>query len=241
MEKTKKKRMKLAISFFGVLYTAFLAWILYMSVFYRIEYNNPVISGMVLSVINLVFMFVLILTGNQKITKIMSIVNFAVFLPTFLLEFGNWILLIPTLIALLVTFFSTKLSATVKTVWTVVIVIIYIVGTLGFYIFTNVFLTNTDNTTLVVGTSPEKTYRYYVVDVQNNSTGRTEVYVEPNNKDKDILTINFLATGYEVKKYNAKNHDMPTVEWREGEKLYINNRRYDIDEWKWKYNFNEPF
>ncbi len=75
--------------------------------------------------------------------------------------------------------------------------------------------------------SGSETYRAYVVDVDDNAKGRTEVYVEPNDLDKDYDVIIFRAKGYNKRVYMYRNHDVPAVVWK-GDSLYINDNPYEF-------------
>ena len=238
MDFLNNKWLKRGISFISGIYACFILWLAYMSAFFKPEYKNIAAFSIVYVLINIIFLSFMIYTRKQPFTALVSMLMMVILLPVVYLNLDNFLFFIPPAVVILTMFFACKTNETLKTVLGTVFLLMYILGGLGFFIVTNLFIPKTTDTILQQGVSNTGVYRYYVLDVQDNSTGRTEVYVEPNDKDKDFGFMVFKATGYEQRKYNARNHEMPTVEWREGDKLYINNERYEIKEWNWKFNFD---
>ena len=231
-----KRTISVICSLYGVL----LAFLAYMSIFYKIEYTNKQIFAFVYVAITLTFLAIMILARKQYFTSVLSIVFLALMLPIVFLNLGDWLLIIPPAVLVITMFFVCRANETVKTVFGTIFLLVYIISGLAYFVVTNFFMTTSSDTyrRLSEGASNSGQYRYYVVDVKDNSGGRTEVYVEPNNKDKDLGFVKFKVKGYAQKKYNVRNHDMPTIEWREGDILYINNERCDIKPWKWQFTLN---
>ena len=232
--------VKRIVSAIGSLYAIFLAWLGYMSVFYKAEYENKASFAFIYIAINLFFLGIFLFARRQVFTSLLTMLMMVLLIPLVLMNLGDWILIIPPVVVVLILFFVCGATETVKTVLGTIFLLLYILSGLGFYIATNLFITNTSSTytELERGISNTRRYRYYVYSVTDNSDGRTEVYVEPNDKDKDYKVVRFAVNGYAQRKYNVRNHEKPTVEWREGDTLYINNERCDIKEWKWEFTLH---
>lgn len=234
----KNPWVKRGIALFSLLYVGFLAWLTYMSAFYHVSYANAGIFVVCYIGITLVFFAAMFFARKQLIISIAVMVMMLIMLPFVIFNLGNWMLIIPPAIMVLVIFFSCGASEGVKTVMGTIFLLLYILSILAYFVVTNLLLTKVDSTVIDQGESPSGTYRYYILDVNDNSGGRTEVYVEPNDRDISLGFVDFKAKGYEQRKYNVRNHELPTVEWRDGDKLYINNERYEFKEWKRKFVFD---
>lgn len=232
--------VKRAVSAVCAVYTLFLAWLGYMSIFYRIEYVNKISFTFIYIAINLFFLGIFLFARKQPFTSLLVMIMMVLLLPIVLMNLWDWALIFPPVVVVLILFFACGASEALKTVLGTIFLLLYIVSGLGFYIFTNLFMTSTSNdyTVLEKGISTTGIYRYTIYDVTDNSGGRTEVYVEPNDRDKDFGMVRFAINGYAQKKYNVRNHEKPTVEWRDGDTLYINNERYEIRKWKWEFTLH---
>lgn len=234
--------VKRGVSVFCGLYAAFLLWLDYMSIFYRLEYTNKAIFAVVYIGITLIFMTVMLFARKQAFTSILTMCMMVLMLPLVFLNLGNWLLIIPPAFLVLTMFFACGAGETSKTVLGTIFLLMYILGALAFFIFTNLFMTKTEDLLIENGVSSTNLYRYYVLDVMDNSTGRTEVYVEPNNMDKDFGFAVYKITGFEQRKYNVRNHEKPTIEWRDvdgKDTIFINGERCDLNEWEWKFSFTK--
>lgn len=229
--------IKRVLSVVSLAYTALLAWLSFTVAFYRIEYVSKPMFAFIYVALNLGFLVVMFLARKQVFTSVLAMINLVVYLPLCLLGFGDWLLIIPPAFVLLVMFFANGSSDTVKTVLGTIFLLMYILGALAFFVITTLFLGKVESTVLEKGVSPSGLYRYYTAEVEDNSGGHVEVYVEPNDRDIEIGPLALRAKGYEQKKYNSKTKEPPTVEWREGEVLYINNERCDLKPWEREFTF----
>ncbi len=231
---------KRVVAIFCCLYGVFLAWLGYMSVFYKISYVNKPVFAFIYVSLTLVFLAVMFFVRKHVITTILSMIMMVLIVPVVFMNLGDWLLIIPPIFLVVMMFFANGANETVKTVFGTIFLLFYIVCGLGFFVVANIFTTTKAESyqTLAEGVSNTGAYRYYVVDVQDNSGGRTEVYVEPNDRDKDFGSVQFKINGFAQRKYYERDHNMPNVEWRDGDTLYINNKRYEIKEWKWEFKLN---
>lgn len=213
--------------FLGLLtgaYTVLLCYIAYAVIFYNIEYTNKVMFAIVYTLISVAFGALVFFTRKSPITATFAMINMVVFLPTLLVDFGNWPLLIPGILLTLFAFFCVKMNVTAKTVIGTIFLLMYIIGGIGFYVMMNMFRVKTVDTLLGTGVSPSQSFRYYVLDVKNNSTGKTVVYIQPNNLDIDLKFIKLDCT---IKRRLMQGNNPMSVkcEW-DNEKFYINDKMY---------------
>ena len=125
-----------------------------------------------------------------------------------------------------------------------------IVG-IAFFLIMNVFRVTTVDTLIEQGVSPSGAFRYYVLDVQNKSTGKKCVYVQPNTLDVDKGFIKLDTTIKKLVKQAPKPCEI-SCEWS-GTKMIIDGEVYfdetdalaeqdgqlvyDIDDGTWSYTY----
>ncbi len=223
----------LAVSILCASYTLCLIYFAYAVFFYDIVYVDKTIFAVIYSAFSLVSGLLFFYTRRSFITCIIAMANMIIFFPTLLLDWGNWPLLIPAAMVTLFGFFCCKMNDTVKTVFGTVFLLMYILGSIAFFLVMNVFRVTTVDTLLTPPggiVSPSENFRCYVLDVKNKSSGKVAVYVEPNKLDKNVLNVIELKTTIKrlVKQANKENRDDALnydVHW-EDEKLFINGEEY---------------
>lgn len=237
-------------------YTVCLLYFAYAVFFYDIVYTDKTLFAVIYSAFSLVSGLLFFYTRRSFITCIIAMANMIMFFPTLLLDWGNWPLLIPAAMVTLFGFFCCKMNDTVKTVFGTVFLLMYILGSIVFFLVMNVFRVTTVDTLLTPPggiVSPSENFRCYVLDVKNKSAGKVAVYVEPNQLDKNFMNVIELKTTIKrlVKQANKENRDDALnydVHWEDG-KLFINGEEY-FDELDYTeknaageltYNFDEGF
>ena len=236
MEKIKKiltnKWFILAISILCGIYTLCLGYFAYAVFFYDIVYTDKVTFAIVYAAFSLISALFFYYTRKSFVTCIIGMINMVVFFPTLLMDWGNWPLLTPAAMVTVFGFFCCKMNDTVKTVFGTIFLLLYVLGGIVFFLIMNVFRVTTVDTLLTPQgglVSPSENFRCYVLDVQNKSSGKVAVYIEPNKLDKDLKFIRLETTikklvkqAIKENKDDALNYD---VHW-EDEKLYINGEEY---------------
>ena len=236
MEKIKKivtnKWFILAVSILCSAYTVCLIYFAYAVFFYDIVYTDKTMFAVIYSAFSLVAVLLFFYTRRSFITCLISMINMVMFFPTLLLDWGNWPLLIPAAMVTLFGFFCCKMNDTVKTVFGTIFLLMYILGSIAFFLIMNVFTVTTVDTLLTPPggiVSPSENFRCYVLDVKNKSSGKVAVYVQPNKLDENIKFIELKTTIKRlVKQANKENRDDALnydVHW-EAEKLFINGEEY---------------
>lgn len=225
MKVLKNKWFILFVSILNGIYTAGLLYFAYIAVFYTIEFENTLKFAVIYSIISVIVGLLMYYTRRSALTAIFNILNFVAFLPSLLLNWGNWPLLIPAAIVTLFGFFSCKMNDAVKTVFGTIFLLVYIIGCIIFFLVMNVFMVKTTDTVLESGISPSGNFRYYVVNMENKSSGKTAVYIEPNTLDIDVMGMFKLNTTMKKLVKQANNPTTMELNWN-GNILYINNEEY---------------
>ncbi len=222
----------MAVSILCAAYTLCLCYFAYAVFFYDIEYTDKTKFAIIYSAISLLAALLFLYTRRSFITCIISLANLLVFFPTLMLDWGNWPLLIPAAMVTLFGFFCCKMNDTLKTVFGTIFLLLYILGGIAFFLIMNVFRVTTVDTLLTPSggiISESGNFRCFVLDVQNKSTGKVAVYVQPNKLDKQLGSITLKTTIKKLVKQAIKeNRDDALhydVHWS-GTKLYINGEEY---------------
>lgn len=225
MKVLKNKWFILFVSILNGVYTAGLLYFAYIAVFYTIEFENTLKFAIIYSVISVIVGLLMYYTRRSALTAVFNILNLAAFLPSLLLNWGNWPLLIPAAIVTLFGFFSCKMNDAVKTVFGTIFLLVYIIGCIIFFLVMNVFMVKTTDTVLESGISPSGNFRYYVVNMENKSSGKTAAYIEPNALDIDVMGMFKLNTTMKKLVKQANNPTTMELSWN-GDILYINGEEY---------------
>lgn len=245
------KWFRIFVSILGVAYSALLVYFDYIVFFYDIEYTNKKEFAIIGSVISVVICLLFLYTRHSPLTCIFGMVNMLLYFPLLLLDWGNWPLLVPALVVTLFGFFCCHMNETAKTIFGTIFLLLYILGGIAFFLVMNVFRVNTVDTLIEQGVSPSGAFRYYVLDVQNKSTGKKAVYVQPNTLDVDKGFIKLETTIKHLVKQSPNPCELD-CEWS-GTKMIINgevyfdemnalaemdgNLVYDIADGGWSYTY----
>lgn len=225
MKVLKNKWFILFVSILNGIYTAGLLYFAYIAVFYTIEFENTLKFAVIYSIISVIVGLLMYYTRRSALTAVFNILNLVAFLPSLLLNWGNWPLLIPAAIVTLFGFFSCKMNDAVKTVFGTIFLLVYIIGCIIFFLVMNVFMVKTTDTVLESGISPSGNFRYYVVNMENKSSGKTAAYIEPNTLDIDVMGMFKLNTTMKKLVKQANNPTTMELNW-DGDLLYINGEEY---------------
>ena len=149
------------------------------------------------------------------LTRVVGILLLPAMFPLVLICFGEWEMIIPIAITALIVFFLSGASETTKTVFGVIYLLLYILGSLAYFMLISFFSTPTVQTILESGVSPTGSYRYEIIQTDDSSGGDIEVHVEPNDRDIDLPLISFIAVGYDRVVYQERpaNPENAHAEW----------------------------
>jgi hypothetical protein len=188
---------KRVMSVISLLYCLLLGLLSVLSFFYTVEVPQKVVCCLVLILLSGGALAAMLYSRRQVLTKICSVLMLPVLLPTVLLCFGEWELLLPLVITALLAFFLCGCTETVKTVFGTIFLLLYVLGSLVYFLAISLFSTSTTQEVVDSGISPSRKYRYEVIHTEDSSNGSTTVIVEPNDYDISLGILAFHAEGYE--------------------------------------------
>ena len=188
---------KRILSLVGAGYCALMCWFSYLAVFYEISIPNKTTFCIAISAMSLAALAAMLYSRFQILTRLSGILLLPAILPLILLCFGEWELIVPISITGLLIFFLSGAGETTKTVFGVIYLLLYILGSLAYFMLISFFTPTSQQTILESGTSPSGAYRYEIVRTDDSSGGNVAVQVEPNNRDIDLPFLSFIAVGYE--------------------------------------------
>jgi len=195
---------KRVLAIVSVLYVIAVFRLCYFSLFYEIHIHRAVSQCLILSSVSLLALVVMLYTRKQIITRICSFLILPAMLPVVLLYFGKWSMMIPIIVTGVVILLLSGAGEGAKTALGTVILLMYIFGALGYFLFTSFFVTSADETVVSSGVSPSGKYRYRVVNTMDTSKGSTAVYIEPNDADKKFtfatFTLKHMEKVFDVKR-----------------------------------------
>lgn len=189
------KWTKRVVSLLSPLYCVIIVALSYLSIFYEMTVRNPNSVCLMLSAISVIALVLMLYTRRQILTIATSLVMLPALLPAVLLYFGQWHVLIPLLVVALVVFFFSGLGETAKTVFGTIFVLLYLLGSLVYFLVTTLFAPSTVSTVVESDISPSGAYRYEVVNTVDSSSGSTAVTIESNLLDKDYDMVLFQLRG----------------------------------------------
>lgn len=228
MEKIKtvidNKWFKFGVSFAGIISAVVMAYFDYIVFFYNIEYTNKKVFAVMAPVFCVLVALLSLYTRRSPVTAVIAMVNCLLFFPLLLLDWGNWPLLVPAAALTVFCFFNCHMNETLKTIFGTFFLLLYILGGIVFYLFTNVFGVSTVNTLVDTSVSPSGAFRCYVIDAKNKATGKKYVYIQPNTLDIDKGFMRLDTTIKKLVRQEANPVEF-TCEW-EGPQLYINGEEY---------------
>ena len=174
---------KRAFALVSALYAAGVCRLAYLSVFYDIHVKSRLSLCLTLIAVSLVALFCMICSRKQLVTRIASFVILIAMLPVALLYFGEWCLIIPIVVTGIIIFLLSGAGEGTKTAMGTIILLMYLFGSIGFFMFKAFFVASAKETLVDSGTSPSGKFRYEVVNTEDSSNGSTAVYIEPNYAD----------------------------------------------------------
>ncbi len=214
------KWTKRCVSVFSIVFLVILLLLDYMAMFYDVQITNLQSFLVTIIIVSLVLGAIMIYTRKNFITSLVSMLSILVFLPLVLLCFGNWALLIPLAIVSVVMFFTCNASENTKTILGTIYVMLFIMGAIAYLLYTSLIVGQTQDSKSESYISNSQTYRCYIVDTVDSSTGSTKIYVEPNDYDVNYNGISFIAEGYQRIVYNVRERKSVDIEWRDDD-LYV--------------------
>ena len=205
---------KRVVAILSLVYTYFVLKFSYFSIFYDMHIHQRGTLCLAISGVSLGALIIMLYTRKQIFTRISSFVILPAMLPVVLLYFGEWGAILPIIIVGIIILLLSGASEGVKTAIATVILLMYIFGALGYFLFTSFFVTPTKEKVIETGVSPSGEYRYRIVNTEDSSNGSTAVYVEPNTADVKYKMVTFTLKNLERVVYlDRPSDDEVTIEW----------------------------
>ncbi len=225
------KWTKRVVSLLSPLYCAMIVILSYFSIFYEMIVQNTVSVCVMISAISLIAAVIMLYTREQVLTIIVSLLMLPALLPAVLFYFGQWYVLIPPLVVALLMFFFSGLGETPKTIFGTGFLLLYLMGSLGYFLVTTLFAPSTVSTVIDAGESPSGIYRYEVVNTADRSDGSTTITIETNEHNKDYDLVLFRIRGLSrtamlTRPMQEENH----VEWKTEKRVDITNQIHNISD-----------
>lgn len=199
---------KRVVALLSLLYAAGVWYLCYLSIFYDIHIHSATSLCLTITAVSLVALVVMLYTRKQFFTRLASFLILPAMLPVVLLYFGAWGIIVPIVITGIVILLLSGAGEGAKTALGTVILLMYIFGALGYFLFTSFFITATKETVVDSGIFPSGRYRYRIVNTEDSSNGCTAVYVEPNYSDLKYKFVTFSLKNLERVVYS----DRPIIE-----------------------------
>lgn len=205
---------KRVVAILSLVYTFFVLKFSYFSIFYDMHIHQRGMLCLAISGVSLAALIVMLYTRKQIFTRISSFIILPAMLPVVLLYFGEWGAILPIIITGIIILLLSGAGEGLKTAIATIILLMYIFGALGYFLFTSFFVTPTKEQVIDTGVSPSGEYRYRVVNTEDSSNGSTAVYVEPNTADIKYKMVSFTLKNLERVVYlDRPSDDEVTIEW----------------------------
>ncbi|MBP3243251.1 MAG: hypothetical protein J6L99_05280 [Ruminococcus sp.] len=188
---------KIFFSLIAGFYTVAVVYLCYFSIFYNIHIDQRGSVCLLVTAASVVALLLMLYTRKQFITRLSSFLILPVMLPVVLLYFGEWEIIIPVVITGVIILLLSGAGEGAKTAIGTLILLLYIFGALGYFLFTSFFVSAAKQNVVQSGESPTGIYRYRVVNTEDSSNGSTAVYVEPNYADVVYPYVKFTLKNQE--------------------------------------------
>lgn len=195
---------KRVVAVLSLLYALAVCRLCYFSIFYEIHVRDKVSLCLTVTVVSIIALVAMLYTRKQVITRIASFMILPAMLPVVLLYFGEWGMIIPIIITGVTILLLSGAGEGGKTAVGTIVLLMYIFGALGYFVFTSFFVSSAKETLVEKGTSPSGRYRYTVINTEDTSNGSTAVYVEPNYADEDFPFVTFTLKSMDRVVYRVR-------------------------------------
>ena len=192
------------LSLISVGYLALMCWFSYLASFYEFSVTYSVLFCLTLCVVSFAALSALLYSLFQSLTRLTGILLLPAILPQILLCFGQWELILSIAVTSLIIFFLSGAGDTSMTVFGAIYLLLYILGSLAFFMLMSFFTPSTQQTVLENGTSPSGAYRYEIIQTDDSSGGNVAVHVEPNDRDIHLPFLTFISNGYDRTVYEER-------------------------------------
>lgn len=204
------------LSFLTLFYFRGVVRAAYKSMFYRLEIpEEERVTYCCLAVLVCLFYgAVMLFTRRQIVTKLVIMCSMPFYLPIFLFNIDHLVLIVPLGILVVITYLASGTSEGPKTIFGAVFLMLYILGAFVFMTVQSILQPATTETVVARDITPNGTYRYSVVMVQDQGDGNTYVSLEPNTADLESAHSKWYAKGFSHEVYHTRPLSEIDVEWQ---------------------------
>jgi len=195
---------KRVVSVIAAFYTVCVCYLCYYSIYYNIHVEQRGSVAMIVSAVSVIALVLMLYTRKQIVTRICSFIILPAMLPVVLMYFDHKEILIPVIAVGVVILLLSGAGEGAKTAIGTVVLLLYIFGALGYFLFTSFFVTNAKQETYKSGESPSGLYRYRIVNTDDSSKGSTAIYIEPNYADVTYPFVTFTLKNMERVVYQVR-------------------------------------
>ena len=195
---------KRVVSVIAAFYTVCVCYLCYYSIYYNIHVEQRGSVAMIVSAVSVIALVLMLYTRKQIVTRICSFIILPAMLPVVLMYFDHKEILIPVIAVGVVILLLSGAGEGAKTAIGTVVLLLYIFGALGYFLFTSFFVTNAKQETYKSGESPSGLYRYRIVNTDDSSNGSTAIYIEPNYADVTYPFVTFTLKNMERVVYQVR-------------------------------------
>ena len=203
------------LSFLTLFYFKGVVRAAYRSMFYRLEIPDGE-RGTYCFLAVMVCIFygaIMLFTRRQIVTKLVIMCSMPFYLPILLFNYQHRVLIVPLCILVAVTYLASGTSEGPKTIFGAVFLMLYILGAFVFMTVQSILTPATQETVVERDITPNGTYRYSVVQVEDQGDGNTYVALEPNTADLTSAHSKWYAKGFSHEVYHTRPLSMIEVEW----------------------------
>ncbi len=229
------KWLQFGVSFLNFAYLALIGILAYWTFLYEIRFRSERAFGIIYIIISVLFLILMLYTRKRLPTRVISmLLLFPVFL-LILFNFSRPMIFVPPLIVGVVLFFACGCGESTKVIMGTIYILMYVVGIVVFMIACTLFggssvetkldssappeiLENYDAAKIdnlnAMSVSPDGKYRYYIVDVKDNSRGKVMIVVEPNDLDRQYRYFTLVEVGYTLRvAIHSTSGVTPDIKW----------------------------
>lgn len=219
------------VSIIAVFYTVAVCFLSYYSIFYDIHIQSQSSVCIIVSAVSVIALILMLYTRNQLLTKISSFVILTAMVPVVLMYFGEKALLIPIIAVGVIILLFSGASEGKKTLLGTLILLMYIFGALGYFLFSSFFVTHAKTEVLKSGESPSGRYRYELINTEDTSGGSTSIVIEPNYADVVYPFVTFTLKNMERVCYQERPMlENVDLEWSTSSRADITNELNSISD-----------
>lgn len=245
------KFLQFGISVLCAAYLVLIGTLAYWTFLYEIRFKSDNAFNVIYIAVSVFFLILMLYSRKQLPTRIIAML---LLLPVFLLiifNFNRPMIFMPPLVVGVIMFFACAAGESTKVIVGTIYILLYVVGLVVFMIASTLFGGSSVETKLNALTSPEilsqydaakidnlnaqcvspdGKYRYYIVDVQDNSRGQVMIIVEPNDLDKQYRYFTLTEVGYSQRvAIHSTRGVTPDIKWIDGRTI-----SYTFGDGQWK-------